>query len=142
MTITIGKNEAMDTIATDQICFIISTAREFEAEGTINETYADVGEEDEEPKQQDFEDRITARQEDPLYSEIIDFIGALNVDQQCKLVALAWLGRGDYTVDEWVDAVKIARERHNNATAEYLLGMPLLPDYLQEGLSAFNLSCE
>ena len=41
----------MDTIATDQVCFIISAAREFEAEETIEETYADVGDEDEEAQQ-------------------------------------------------------------------------------------------
>ena len=134
----------MDTIATDQVCFIISTAREFEAEEEIHESYADTGEEDEgpkQPKQDNFEDQ-PATEEDPYQSEIIDFIGALNIDQQCELVALAWLGRGDYTANEWADAVKIARERHTDATAEYLLGMPLLPDYLQEGLAAFNLSCE
>ena len=55
--------------------------------------------------------------------------------------AIAWLGRGDYTADEWADAVAAARERHSGPTSEYLLGIPVLPDYLEEGLAAFGLSC-
>jgi hypothetical protein len=31
---------------------------------------------------------------------------------------------------------------HNNRTASYLLGIPLLPDYLEEALAAFGRSCE
>ncbi len=118
----------MEAVSTDQVCFKISAAREFEAE---EETHADVVDEDEglqQPKQKDFEDLPATRQEDPLYNEIINFIDALNIDQQCELVALAWLGRGDYTANEWSDAVATARERHTDVTAEYLLGMPLLPD--------------
>ncbi|MEX2450563.1 MAG: DUF3775 domain-containing protein [Rhodospirillales bacterium] len=132
----------MDTLATDQVCFLISAAREFEAEEAIEKIYADAGEEDEEPRQQDLDDLLASRREDPLYAEIAGFVDSLNEDQQCELVALAWLGRGDFTRDEWQDGVDAARERHTDATADYLLGMPLLPDYLEEGLAAFDLSCD
>ena len=56
------------------------------------------------------------------------------------MVALTWIGRGDFTADDWDEALRIATEEHNDRTAEYLLGMPLLPDYLEEGLSLFNLT--
>jgi hypothetical protein len=35
--------------------------------------------------------------------------------------------------------VRDVRERH---TADYLLGTPLLPDYLEDGLAEFGLTCE
>jgi hypothetical protein len=59
-----------------------------------------------------------------------------------NLVALAWLGRGDYTADEWDAALEAARDAHNARTAEYLLGIPLLGDFLEEGLSLMGESCE
>ncbi len=66
----------------------------------------------------------------------------LNWDQQCEIVALTWIGRGDYTKDDWDEALRTANQQHNERTAEYLLGMPLLPDYLEEGLAQFDLDCE
>ncbi|MCA6106759.1 DUF3775 domain-containing protein [Bradyrhizobium sp. CNPSo 4026] len=67
-------------------------------------------------------------------------IRGLNVDEQIDLVALAWLGRGDGELDEWDDLRAEATHAHNKRTAEYLLGMPLLGDYLEEALSQFGHS--
>ncbi len=58
------------------------------------------------------------------------------------LVALAWIGRGDFEADDWPSAVAAANERHEGPTWRYLIGMALLPDYLQDALSAFGRSCE
>ena len=52
-----------------------------------------------------------------------------------------WLGRGDGTLEDWSDLRDEAQEQHNNRTAAYLLGEPLLSDFLEEGLSQFGLSC-
>jgi hypothetical protein len=46
-----------------------------------------------------------------------------------------WVGRGDYEVDEWDTAVAQAAESANDRTADYLIGTPLLGDFLAEGLS-------
>jgi hypothetical protein len=69
-------------------------------------------------------------------------IANLNEDEQVELVALAWLGRGSYAVDEWEDAKNEAADAHNDRTAQYLMGMPLLADYLEEGLSGLGHSCD
>jgi hypothetical protein len=53
-------------------------------------------------------------------------------------VALAWLGRGTYDLDEWKEAVATARTEHSRRTAEYLLTLPLLGDYLEDGLAMFD----
>ena len=73
--------------------------------------------------------------DDPVMQELRAFIGALSEDEQIDLVALAWLGRGDGTIDDWDDIRGEAARAHNKRTASYLLGMPLLPNQLEDGLS-------
>lgn len=63
-------------------------------------------------------------------------IDALNVDQAAELVALMWIGRGEYDPDQWAHAVKRARERATGPTSRYLMGVPMLGDYLETGLDS------
>ncbi|MCB1991069.1 MAG: DUF3775 domain-containing protein, partial [Geminicoccaceae bacterium] len=79
--------------------------------------------------------------DDNTEDELRSLIDDLNDDEQVELVALAWLGRGSYGIEEWAEAQAEARRAHNKRTAQYLLGMPLLADYLDEGLAAFGVSC-
>ncbi|MCB1424591.1 MAG: DUF3775 domain-containing protein [Zhengella sp.] len=65
--------------------------------------------------------------------EVIEEIEALNDDQQDALVALSWLGRGDYEPQEWESALAMARERHSGSTAEYLLSHPLVAEQIDDG---------
>ena len=71
---------------------------------------------------------------DPVYLELKNAIGDLEPDQQVSLVALMWLGRGDFVASEWAKALERAGDSWNERTAEYLIGTPLLADYLSEGL--------
>jgi hypothetical protein len=57
-------------------------------------------------------------------------------------VALTWLGRDDYTADDWPSVREEAARAHNNKTASYLLGIPMLGDFLEEGLSMLGYSIE
>jgi len=70
----------------------------------------------------------------------MSFIRALNDDEKAALVALAWVGRGTYGLDEWDQALQTARDEHGTRVAEYLLTLPMLGDYLEEGLDAFGES--
>ena len=72
---------------------------------------------------------------DATYQELAEFIRSLDEEEQVNLVALAWLGRGTYSVAEWDDALAEARRAHNKRTAEYLTSLPKLGDYLEEGLA-------
>lgn len=76
--------------------------------------------------------------EDLTEREFRALVGDLNVDEAAELVALAWLGRGDYEASEWNAALAAARERTNRRTAKYLLGMPMLGDWLEDGLEAIG----
>ena len=78
--------------------------------------------------------------EDPVVREIAGFINAMTEDEQIDLVALMRLGRGDGGIEEWDDLRREAADGRNNRTARYLLGEPLVSDYLAEGLDAFGLT--
>jgi uncharacterized protein DUF3775 len=80
--------------------------------------------------------------DDATQAEIKEFIRDLNVDERASLVALAWIGRGSFTPDELDEALATARGERVNRTEDYLLGMPLLPDYLEEGLDRLGYSVE
>lgn len=76
----------------------------------------------------------------PAEAEMISFISDLTHGAQIDLVAIMWLGR-DEGPDDWTEAQQIATEEHNDHTAEYLVGTPLLADYLEEGLARIGRDC-
>lgn len=124
-------------ISPEKACFIIVKAREFD----VKDVVTNPGESSSAADDAMFsvlEDRF----DDPVAQELHGFIGALNEDEQVDLVALAWLGRGDGTIADWDELRAEASRAHNKRTAAYLLGIPLLADYLEEGLAQFGLSCE
>ena len=79
---------------------------------------------------------------DPYYNELKNIIDDLEPDQQISLVALMWIGRGDFSLDEWDDAIESAEDMWTDHTAEYLIGTPLLADFLQDALQQFEVEAE
>lgn len=78
-------------------------------------------------------------EEDLTERELRALINDLNVDEAAELIAMAWIGRGDFDAGEWDDAVAEARQRGQGRRAStYLLGMPMLGDWLEEGLEAIG----
>jgi hypothetical protein len=77
--------------------------------------------------------------EDLSGEELRELIDDLNVDEAAELVALLWVGRGDYEAGDFYQAVEDARERALGSTATYLAGIPLLADHLEAGLDALEL---
>ncbi len=119
------------------VCLIIARAREFHAKEQVV-----LPEEPFNPGD-DWALQILADHLDDLtYREVIDAIQDLEPDQQADLVALMWLGRGDFEVDEWNAAVAQALEQSNDRAAEYLLATPLVADFLEEGLDLLGYSCD
>jgi hypothetical protein len=55
-----------------------------------------------------------------------------------------WLGRGDFLLSEWYEAVVTATDSMTDITdpAAYLLSHPLVADYLLEGLIQHGSGCE
>ncbi len=129
----------MPEISTEKVCFLIIKSREFDMKAGVA-----APDPDDDATDTDDTSILEDYAADPTVQEIKALIDDLNEDEQIDLVSLMWLGRGDYGVDEWEDIreeARRARDEHGH-TAEYLLGAPLLGDYLEEGLSQFGESCE
>lgn len=125
------------TISPEKVCFVIIKAREYDAKDEVTEEDPGSNPTD------DFEAEVLEDHgDDPAAEELTALIDSLSVDEQADLVALMWLGRDDSTADDWVALREEAVRAHNEHTAEYLLGTPLLGDFLEEGLSKLDYSCE
>lgn len=125
------------TISPEKICFIIMKARQFDAKDEVTEPNPGSNPSDD----MDVE-VLEEHDDDPVVEELTSLINSLSVDEQVDLVALAWLGRDDYSAGDWQTVREEALRAHNWRTATYLLGMPLLGDFLEEGLSMLGYSCE
>lgn len=80
--------------------------------------------------------------DDMLDEELKELLSDLNVDEAAEMVALTWIGRGDYDKTEWTQALTDAKERSSGSrvsTVTYLLGIPNLSDYLEVGLDELSL---
>ena len=119
------------------VCFIIAKTRQFHAKEEVV-----IPEEPLSPSD-DWALQVLADHEDDFtYLELKSAIDDLEPDQQASLVALLWLGRGEYEADDFESALEDAQRAWNKRTAEYVIATPLVADYLQEGLSALGYSCD
>ncbi|MEI5680868.1 MULTISPECIES: DUF3775 domain-containing protein [unclassified Mesorhizobium] len=127
------------TIGPDTVRLFIEKANAISA--AIKDDYADGNEHevelDGDTRDNHHHDGLAEEKADNLMAEeLSELINDLNVDEAAELIALMWIGRGDYDASEWSEALAEARQRGNKRTAKYLLGMPMLGDWLEEGLEA------
>ena len=125
------------TIRPETVCYVIVKAREFgvKVEPDDPDSGSNPSDDREIDVLEDFAD-------DATFEELSSALEALNEDESLDLVALAWVGRGDYTAVDWREAREQAAEIPLKDRPRYLIGTPLLGDYLEEGLSELGYSCE
>jgi len=80
------------------------------------------------------------RADDPTFDELTSWISDLNDSQKAELVAIFWLGRDDGSAADFAELFEEARSQQGKSTARYLLGSPLLGDYLEEGLERLGIN--
>lgn len=121
----------MLTLSTEQVNRIIELAREYEAHTAPAEDELNLTEED-------AVDGMGGAASHPLveWDTLQAAIEDLNDDEQFQLVALMWVGRGTYDVEDWDEALGTAKAEATHSPAEYLMGTPLLADHLVNGLDA------
>src|ERR1700732_3181353 len=127
------------SISTEKVCFVVLKAREFEVKDV--DTSFDDGD-GSIPADDRMTEVLEDRPDDPVDQELVAFIEAMGEDEQVDLVTMTWLGRGDGGLEDWDDLRAEAARVPNRRTASYLLGIPLLPDFLDEALAAVGRSCE
>jgi hypothetical protein len=124
-------------ISTAKVAHVIVRARELDAKVASWEDTPDSNFRDNTP-----DSVLESFADDATRSELAEFIAGLNEDEQASLVALAWVGRGSFAPEELSEAIATARAEQVNRTEDYLMGMPLLADYLEDGLDKLGFSVE
>jgi hypothetical protein len=123
------------TISPEKVGFLIEKARQFDVKEETSDPDSGSNAADD-----DMIDVLQDNGQDPVIREITGFINALTEDERVDLVALMRLGRGDATIDEWEDLRNEAAGQRDRHTARYLLGEPMLGDFLAQGLDEFGLT--
>lgn len=127
----------MLNVSTDNVCRLIDLAREFHAQEQVS-----IPEDPGNPSGDWAVQTLASHADDATFQEFKSIVDDLEPDQQQEVVALLWLGRGDYEEEEWQDALQLAEDSWNRRTAEYLIAHPFLPDHLVDGLDMLGYSCE
>lgn len=119
-------------IARDRLAFIVLKARAYDAQ---------VPDPTPEDSSNWADDRaVEAIYESGAAAELAAAIQSLDEDARAALVALFWVGRGDYGPEDWSEACAAARRRREGSTARYLMGSPLLGDLLEEGADQLGVA--
>lgn len=130
-----NDNSDQLTISPETAFYIIVKAREFD--GKVPPTDPDSGSNPADDREVDV---LEEEVEDTVEQELEAALGARNIDEQLDLLALTWLGRGDFT--SFAEARKEADDMRDKHIASYLMGTPKLGDYVEEGLAQLGYSLE
>jgi len=71
--------------------------------------------------------------------EVVEEIRGLEPRQQAELVALMWLGRDEGAPEEFEGLVRLALERREVPTEDYLLDPPLVAEHWLDGMERLGL---
>jgi len=123
------------SLALDKLGWIIAKAREYGAE--VAPADGGAGSDDDGTS-----DILDATVDNPTREELVAAIEGLNEDERVDLLALAWMGRGDFSKAEWSEALAQARRSHDKREPEYLASTPLFADYLEEALTELGFAAE
>lgn len=126
----------MLAVSPEKVCYIIMKAREFDVKEAATELN-DGGH----PSGDHFMEALEDAPGDPALEELVGGLRSLNREELVDVAALAWIGRGDFDAAQLDEARRNAAELKPGWLIRRLIGLPLLGDYLEEGLSSFGQSC-
>lgn len=123
-----GRTVVMSEISAEKLTYVIAKAREMAGEdGGLGAKGSKPG-----ATGSVVDGCVAAR------AELAGLIEAMGEGEQCELIALAWIGRGKFTREEWKSALVEARNHLKQPTADYLLRNPKLAPHLESGLAELN----
>lgn len=123
----------MINISTDKLEAIIMMAREYDALSPSTDPNSGSN-----PIDDGQIDVLESGQGSNIDNELKNYIDGLREDEQLDLVALTWIGRGTYEPEDFEEAKQTATAERTAPTSDYLMGIPLLADYLAQGLAVID----
>jgi hypothetical protein len=125
------------SISPEKVAYLIIKAREFDVQDANSDPGSGSNSMDD-----GMIDVLEDHGDNPVQQEIRAFVGALSDDEKADLIALMQLGREDGTMEEWEAMRAQGLREHGGRVAAYLLGQPLVSNYLEDGLQQFDVSIE
>lgn len=123
------------TISPDTAFFILLKARAFDEK--VEQSDPDSGSNASDDLAVDV---LEDSPDDATYDELKATIEGLSDDALYDLIALIWIGRGDFALGEWDEARAAAADITRERAPRYISELPVVSDYLEEGLSQFGYS--
>jgi Protein of unknown function (DUF3775) len=124
-------------ISTAKVCDFLEAARE--VAGLVPPTTGDRTTSGDDSPLLTIEDNPEA---DGRRGQMFEFINGLNSEERTDLLALIFVGRGDFDIAEWPDAVREAHDRLVDRDPDFMIGDAALPEYLGDGLNVFGKTCD
>jgi hypothetical protein len=124
-------------VSTETVCFLIAKARAFDVKVPPSELNDGA-----DPIDDDFVEALEdSPASDATEEELRRALEALNGAELADVVALMWLGREATPAESWEEVLQQVGEARIDHPVDYLMGTPLLGDYLEEGLAQMGRSC-
>lgn len=125
-------------IDAEKVFFVITKLREFQAkEPDIPSTYSE-SEDGSNPADGQMREVLEDNPDDSVLRELRGFLRALNVDELATLIALVYIGRGDFGPDEWDTAFAEAKQRDQRSAIRLLMFTPLAGDHLEDTMGVYG----
>jgi hypothetical protein len=83
---------------------------------------------------------LMSRELNRAEGELRAFIDRMSEEEQAELVAIMWIGRESFEVEDLAEAIATAKAEATVPCADYLLGTPHMSDHLENGLDALGIS--
>ena len=123
------------SISPEKVAYLIIKTREFDVQDANSDPDSGSNAIDD-----GMTDVLEDHGDNPVRQEIRAFVGALDEDEKADLIALMQLGREDGTMEEWEEMRAQGLREHGGRAAAYLLGQPMVSDYLEDGLDQLGIS--
>jgi hypothetical protein len=85
-------------------------------------------------------DSLDVSLDNPALNALKERIDALSDEARYELMAVMWIGRGDYSAGQWDDAIAQARAGSDAGDVDYISEKGPLHDYLAKGLYNLKLA--
>jgi hypothetical protein len=118
------------SVPIETLAFIIEKAREFDAEIEVDDP--DSGSNAPDDKEMAI---LEDSADNPTEEELTAMLAGLNDDELAEILALVWVGRGDFDKQSWGEALSGARSTRDKRIVPYLIGTPMLGDLVEDGLA-------
>lgn len=125
------------TLNPETAYFVLLKAREYDAK--VEPTDPDEGSN---PSDDKAIDVLEFQADDAVDEELAATLDAMNEDELLDLIALSWVGRGDFSFAEWDEAREGARRIERDQVARYVMNHPTISDDLEEALSQLGHSID